>query len=244
MHSNCNLLRCSQQNSNLPSISNPQNGGYCYKVTQLGFFFFWGVSQAAKNFACPLNLTPSPLFDQSLSPLNWVLSPKISKIPTNFSLNFDYFLAQNCIRKSYFKLKTPKFVLICCRGHFWPQRTIFPSPLLTWLCPRCKSPLTPSQRGSKSSLKASTPHQKFCEKPWVTMIKRDLIPICNFHESPGVILGHHKSMTKIWPCCTSAFNKKLVIADICLILSRSINIIMFQNMPHFWFAILCVLKIY
>ena len=50
---------------------------------------------------------PSLLFDQSPSPR--VLSPKTSKILPNFSLNFDYFLAQNCIRKLYF---TPKFALI------------------------------------------------------------------------------------------------------------------------------------
>ena len=70
-----------------------------------------GVPPGSENFVSPPNRPSSPLFDQSLSP-NWVLSPKISKILPNFSLNFDYFLAQNCTRKLYFMLKTPKFAQI------------------------------------------------------------------------------------------------------------------------------------
>ena len=82
---------------------------------QRSFFVFLGSLPGGKNFSRPPNRPPSLLFDQSLSP-NWVLSLKISKILPNFSLNFDYFLAQNCIRKLYFMLKTPKFALILLVG--------------------------------------------------------------------------------------------------------------------------------
>ena len=47
-------------------------------------------------------LPSGPRFLTRPFPPNWVLSPNISKISPNFSLNFDYFLPQNCIRKPFF----------------------------------------------------------------------------------------------------------------------------------------------
>ena len=93
--------------------------------------------------------------------------PKFQKILPNFSLNFDYFSAQNCIRKLYFMLKTPKFANFAVRGiYIGLSRQFFQaSPRLTpsssgvppiWLCP---------QRGPKIIPRKQVPHQKFCEKP-------------------------------------------------------------------------------
>ena len=82
-----------------------------------------------KILPVPPNRPPSPLFDQSLSPQLSFAPKNFKKFLPHFSLKFDYFLAQNCIRKLYFMLKNTK---ICSNfavgGHFWPQRTIFPSP--------------------------------------------------------------------------------------------------------------------
>ena len=72
--------------------------------------FFPGGSPRWQNFCPSPNRPPSPLF---LLP---ELVPQISKILPHFSLKFDYFWAQNCIRKLYFMLKTSKFALIVLWG--------------------------------------------------------------------------------------------------------------------------------
>ena len=132
----------------------------------LDYFFFLGrvPHQVAKIVPVPPNRLPSPLFDQSLSTqLSFV--PKNFKNFTSFSLNFDYFLAQNCIRKCYFMLKNTKICWIfCCRRAFLASAD--KSPLI-WLCPRRESPLlTPSLTGTeKSSPKASPPTQYFVKNP-------------------------------------------------------------------------------
>ena len=96
------------------------------------------------------------------------MSPKVSKFLPHFSLNFDYFLSQNCIRKLYNTTICPNFAIV---GHFRPQWTIFLSFLLIWLSPRRESPppLPPSDSvpdGGKSSLKISPPpiKKKICEE--------------------------------------------------------------------------------
>ena len=65
--------------------------------------FSWGTGgpPGGKNFAHP----PTDRGPRFLTSPNWVLSPKtskISKILPHFTLNFDYFLAQNCIQKALF----------------------------------------------------------------------------------------------------------------------------------------------
>ena len=91
-------------------------------------------------------------------PLQLSFVPENFKHFTSFSLNFDYFLAQNCIRKLYFMLKTPKIALFCWGGYFWPQRKFFQDPLI-WLCPRRESPPSDSipNGDRKLSPKASPP---------------------------------------------------------------------------------------
>ena len=116
-------------------------------------------------FSCPITskilpVTPQPTaipaFWPEPVPANWVLSPKISKISPHFSLNFDYFLGQNCIRKLYFMLKTPKFALILRWGHSWSQRIIFPT---------APPHLTPFPTGTENRpRKQASPPSKFCEK--------------------------------------------------------------------------------
>ena len=136
-----------------------------------GFFLGdWEGPPGGKNFAHPPQPTAVPAFLTRACSLNWVLSLKISKISTHFSLNFVYFLAQNCIRKLYFMLKTPKFALILLGGYFGLQQTIFPSPLSSdsitdasspppiWLGPRWGPKIVPK---SKSPLTKT-----FVKKPW------------------------------------------------------------------------------
>ena len=123
-----------------------------------------------------------PCFLTRACPLQLSLVPKKFKSFTHFSLNFDYFLAQNCIRKLYFMLKTPNKICsnFAVRGHFWPQWTIFQSPPpichltpslmrvlpssdsvpdasppLIWLRPKRRLKITPESK---------CPHQKFCKK--------------------------------------------------------------------------------
>ena len=96
--------------------------------------FFWGgLGVPWQQKFCP-SPNHRPHFLTKACPPSWVLSPKIL---SHFSLNFDNFLsAQNCIRKCYFMLKTPKFAQILLWGHFWPQRTILlSSPHLSPLPP-------------------------------------------------------------------------------------------------------------
>ena len=124
--------------------------------------FFYGGPPGSKNFACSLQMTAVPAFWSEPVPPNWVLSPKI--LP-HFSLNFDYFLAQNCIRKCSFMLKTPKFALILQGGGisglsgqlFQVPPHLIPSP--TWVPP---PHLTPSPTGTKNRPRKQVPHQKFC----------------------------------------------------------------------------------
>ena len=81
--------------------------------------------------------------------------------------HFDYFLAQNCIRKLYFMLNTPKFALILLWGHFWPHsRQFFPSTPSSDSVPNVSPPIwLRPQRRPKIVPKSKSPHQKFCEKP-------------------------------------------------------------------------------
>ena len=72
--------------------------------------FVWGTGgpPGSKYFACPPQLTTVHAFWPECFPqLSFVL--KNFKNFT-FSLKFDYFLAQNCIRKLYFMLKTPNLL--------------------------------------------------------------------------------------------------------------------------------------
>ena len=79
----------------------------------LRVFFLGGLGRPPDVKILPVPPTDRcPHFLTTASPPNRVLSPKISNILPNFSLNFDYFLAQNCTRKWYFMLKTLKFALI------------------------------------------------------------------------------------------------------------------------------------
>ena len=81
-----------------------------------------------KNFAHPPT-QPCPHFlTRACLPPTQFRTQKFQKFYLIFLLIFDYFLAQNCIRKLYPMLKTPKFALILLKGEFWSQRTIFPSP--------------------------------------------------------------------------------------------------------------------
>ena len=72
--------------------------------------FFGGVPRWQKFCLSP-QPTSIPTFRPEPVPPTWVMSPKISKLLPHFSLNFDYFLAQNCIRKLYFMLKAPNFAV-------------------------------------------------------------------------------------------------------------------------------------
>ena len=133
-----------------------------------GFFFFLGVlgvPRGDENFAHPpTDCHPPPILLEPVLP--WVLCPKMSKMLPHSSLNFGYFLAQNCIRKLYFMLKTPKFCSNFAVGkHFWPQWTICPSP---------PSPhLTPSPTGTEDYPKSKCPTKNFvkqpCPPPWQTI---------------------------------------------------------------------------
>ena len=51
------------------------------------------------DWGSPSSHDSRPHFLTRACPPNWVLSLKISKIVPHFALNFDYFLAQNYIRK-------------------------------------------------------------------------------------------------------------------------------------------------
>ena len=110
-------------------------------LLQAQVFFFggggvgdWGSLEAVKILPVPPICRPG--FLTRACPPNWVLSPKIWKFLPHFSLNFDYFLAQNCIRKLYFMLKTPKFALILLQeGIFGFSGQNFQVPHI-WLRPR------------------------------------------------------------------------------------------------------------
>ena len=121
--------------------------------------------QVAKILPVPPTDRSPRFFDLSLSP-SWVLFPKISKIVPHFSLNFDYFLAQNC-RKFYFMFKITKvYSDFAGGGAFLGSADNFFQviPHLT-LSPTQVSPSGSIPDGDrKSSPKASPPHQKFCEK--------------------------------------------------------------------------------
>ena len=85
-----------------------------------GFFFSWedwGSPRWQKWCLSPQPTAVPVLWPEPVPP-KWVLSPKISKILPHFPLNFDYFSAQNSIRKLYFMLKIPTFVLFCWGGAF------------------------------------------------------------------------------------------------------------------------------
>ena len=123
----------------------------------------WGLGGPSSRwkFCLPLQPTAVPAFwPEPVPPTEFWILP-------NFSLNFDYFLAQNCTRKLYFVLKTPNLTvggggIFGLSGQFFqvpPSSDSVPaaSPPI-WLCP---------QRGLKVVHKSKfppPPHQKFCEK--------------------------------------------------------------------------------
>ena len=80
-------------------------------------FFSWGDCPPRRQKFCP-----SPPTDYRPRFLTRACLPQLSFVTKNFiffphfSLNFEYSLAQNCIRKLYFMLKTPKFALIVPYG--------------------------------------------------------------------------------------------------------------------------------
>ena len=81
---------------------------------QTSGFFSWGtggIPYAAKILPVPPP-NSRPCFLTRACPLQPSLVPRNSKVLLIFFLNFDYFIAKNCIRKLYFMLKTPKFALI------------------------------------------------------------------------------------------------------------------------------------
>ena len=78
-----------------------------FKRKQVQGFFptgDWGVPPRQQKFCPSPQPTTVPTFWPELVPPNWVLSTetKISKILPHFTLNFDYFLAQNCFQKALF----------------------------------------------------------------------------------------------------------------------------------------------
>ena len=132
-------------------------------------FFFGGDCgpSGSKNFGPPHWLL-SPIFDQSLSPqLSFV--PGNFKKFTSFFSHFWLLFSSKLQQKALFYAWNTK---ICSNfavgGHFWPQRTIFPSfPHLTQSSTRVLPPhLTPSLMGTENHpRKQVSPHQKFCKKP-------------------------------------------------------------------------------
>ena len=111
-----------------------------------------GGPPGSKNFACPPTDRRPHFLTRACYP-NWVLSLKISKILPHFSLNFNYFLAQNCIRKLYFMLKTPKFDSnFAVGGIFGLSGQSFQVDSVP-------------DGDRKSSLKASSPTKNFVKKP-------------------------------------------------------------------------------
>ena len=90
------------------------------------------------------------------------------KFPSIFFSIFDYFLAQNCIRKLYFMLKNTKICSNFAVGTFWPQHTIFPSPpssdsVLDAIPPSDSVP----DGDRKSSPKASPPPKILLKNPGI-----------------------------------------------------------------------------
>ena len=151
--------------------------GVCILLAYSGFFpgGTRGVSPRQRKF-CPSPVpTAVPTFWPEPVPPR-VLSPKIYKILPHFALNCDYFLAQNCFRSSILCLKHQNF---CSNfsggGIFGLSRQFFQVPLI-WLCPWRESPPSDSvpEGDQKSSLKASPPHRKFCEKTLVFPHKLNL----------------------------------------------------------------------
>ena len=158
--------------------------------------FSWGPP-GGKNFAHPPTDRRPRILTRTCPP-NWFLSPKISKMLPHFSLNFDYFLAQDCIRKVYFMLLTPKFALILLQGVFWPQQKLFqvylhmtPSPTWgppppsdsvpdmsppIWLCPQHGPKIIPKSK--------SLPPKNFGKKPWYASCSKVFpVPnICSYFE--------------------------------------------------------------
>ena len=93
------------------------------------------TAQAAKIWSVPPNRPPSLIFDYTMSPR--VFPPNI--LP-HFSLNFDFFLPQNCIRKLYFMLQTSKFAVILVWGGILGLSWQFFQVPLIWFHPWHKSP--------------------------------------------------------------------------------------------------------
>ena len=131
-----------------------------YGTSRIGIFFLGdgGSPWVAKILPVPPNLSPSPLFDQSLSsPTDSVggdqsLSPQLSFVPENFkkfNLTFLSILTT-------FQLKT----VPCVGGIFGLRRQWFQVPLI-WLCPWHEPPPSDSvpDGDRKSSPKAGTPAQ-------------------------------------------------------------------------------------
>ena len=173
---NCYEQTIGENINHLPLIINSHQylNNIFGKITSLTipvsrFFFFPGGFPQQQKF-CPspaTNCHPCFLTRACPPPPTEFCPWKFQKFYLIFSLNFDYFLAQNCIRKLYFMLKNTK---ICSNfavgGHFWPQRTIFLSPPM-WVPPSDSVPNRDRKIVPKSKF---PPKKKICEKTLVSII--------------------------------------------------------------------------
>ena len=154
---------------NFPRLQLSKHGEFCFTekdlfscyIKQIGLMNVFSFVQWSKHFH---SVKDEMFHSTRLRLVEWNISSFTS---------WKYFY--RCTHKHslfvhYFMLKTPKFALILLWGHFWPQRTIFPSPPSSDSVPDV-SPPPPSDsvpdRDRKSFRKASPPHQKFCEKTLV-----------------------------------------------------------------------------
>ena len=123
-----------------------------------------GGPQAAKVLPVLPQLTAVPTFWPEPVPPTEFCPWKLQKFYLILLSTFDYFLAQNCIRKLYFML-----MLLCSNfaagGIFGLSGQYFQVPPI-WLRPDASPPPCDSvpDGDRKLSPKASYPHQEFCEK--------------------------------------------------------------------------------
>ena len=139
-----------------------------------------GVHPGGEHFARLPATDFRPCFRPEPIPPNWVLSRKISNILLHFSLNFDYFLSQNYIRKLY--AESTKFALILLWGHFGLSGQFFQVPPPPRL--RCKSPPPNSIPESMSPFT-----KNFVKKP--AMLLATLSWTINSDEVAGDIVQKH-----------------------------------------------------
>ena len=155
----------------------------------------------AKIFPVPPPTTVPAFCPEPVRPPNWVLSLKISKILPHFSLNFDYFLAQNCIRKLYYMLKTPKFALILqWEGAFLASSDNFSkSPFIRLSCESPPSDSVPNGDQKLSPKASSPPTKNFVEKSciWMFTWQKHADRACSV---VACILAYHTSVPGSIPC--------------------------------------------